>query len=326
MHLLPEQDAAGGGPGCLGLLGATSFVGRAILARWLEPNAAPPCPSVVAFTRSPTAPPEAARGRGVVWRSLGAAVVDDRATGAPAHIPSWISVCPVWAVAEALPRLEAAGARRLIAVSSTSRFTRQDAPAATDRALAARFAAAEEAVLEWAARRGVAATILRPTLIYDGLHDRNVARIAAFIRRLGFFAVAGPAAGLRQPVHVDDVASACITAASPSAGSHGLREAYELSGGETLSFREMVLRIFGWLGRRPRIISLPLTLIRTARRLESLVPTLGSMAATAIRMNQDMVFDHTAAAGDLGFSPRPFSLPSAGDPDHDAGRARATTG
>lgn len=329
MHL-PRELASGGAPGCLGLLGATSFVGRAILGRWLGRDSAPPARSVVAFTRSQDAPPDAARGPGIVWRSLSSAVADDEAA-----ITSWVTVCPVWAVPDAFPRLEAAGARRLVIVSSTSRFTRRHAPAPPDRALAARFAAAEDTVLHWAERCGVTVTILRPTMIYDGVHDRNVARIADCIRRLGFFPVAGGAAGLRQPVHVDDVASACLAAAAipphgaaagvraDDGGPGGLRTAYELSGGEVLPYREIVHRVFGWLGRRPRIIAVPVPLVRAALPLASLVPALGSMAAMAIRMNQDMVFDHAAAARDLGFSPRPFSLPSAGDRDHDAGSSSA---
>lgn len=324
MHL-PRELASGGAPGCLGLLGATSFVGRAILGCWRGQDSSPPARSIVAFTRSQNAPPDAARGPGIVWRSLSRAVVDDGAT-----IPSWVTVCPVWAVPDVFPRLEAAGARRLVLVSSTSRFTKQHAPTPPDRALAARIAAAEDTVLDWADRRGVMTTILRPTMIYDGVHDRNVARIAACIRRLGFFPVAGRAAGLRQPVHVDDVASACLAAAfiPPSGaaaggrvddrGPDGLRTAYELSGGEVLSFREMVHRIFAWLGRRPRLLGIPLPLVRATLPLASLVPAIGSVAAMAIRMNQDMAFDHAAAARDLGFSPRPFSLSPVGDPDHDA--------
>ena len=327
MHL-PRELASDGASGCLGLLGATSFVGRAILGRWLGQDPSPSARSIVAFTRSQDAPPDAARGPGIAWRSLSRAVADDGAT-----IPTWVTVCPVWAVPDAFPRLEAAGARRLVLVSSTSRFTRQHAQTPPDRALAARIAAAEDTVLEWADRRGVMTTILRPTMIYDGVHDRNVARIAACIRRLGFFPVAGRAAGLRQPVHVDDVASACLAAAAipPSGaggrvepgGPEGLRTAYELSGGEVLSFREMVHRIFGWLGRRPWILGVPLPLVRAAVPLVSLVPAIGSVAAMAIRMNQDMVFDHAAAARDLGFSPRPFSLSPIGDPDHDADRSGA---
>ncbi|MFM8891751.1 MAG: hypothetical protein ACKOTB_09055, partial [Planctomycetia bacterium] len=110
MHL-PRELARGGAPGCLGLLGATSFVGRAILGCWRGQDSSLPARSIVAFTRSQNAPPDAARRAGIVWRSLSRAVVDDGAT-----IPSWVTVCPVWAVPDVFPRLEAAGARRLVLV------------------------------------------------------------------------------------------------------------------------------------------------------------------------------------------------------------------
>jgi nucleoside-diphosphate-sugar epimerase len=212
--------------------------------------------------------------------------------------------------------LQAAGARRLVALSSTSRFTKRDSAAASERAIAARLAAAEEEVFDWARTRGIAATILRPTMIYDGIHDQNVARIARFIRRFGCYPVAGAAVGLRQPVHADDVATACQLALQ----CDGLSEAYELSGGETLTYREMVGRIFAWLERPPRLVTLPMPLVQAAGPLVRLLPGLESLPTMAARMNEDLVFDHGAATRDFGFHPRAFSLPFRPASNHAAGR------
>lgn len=154
-------------------------------------------------------------------------------------------------------------------------------------------------------------------MIYDGLHDRNVAAIASFIRRSGFFPVAGAAKGLRQPVHADDVAAACQAAIA----TEGLRDTYELSGGETLTYREMVERIFVWLDRHPRLVTIPLPLIRAAAPLVSWLRQLEHLPAMAARMNVDLVFDHDAARRDFGFRPRPFALPLRHDPDHAAALA-----
>jgi nucleoside-diphosphate-sugar epimerase len=222
-------------------------------------------------------------------------------------IAEWIALCPIWALPEHFGRLEAACGRRLVALSSTSRFTKRQSSDAADREVASRLAAAEDALLAWAGSRNVRATILRPTLIYDGSVDRNITTIAGFIRRFGFFPILGEARGLRQPVHVDDVAAACIaalTAASP-------QPAYEISGAEVLSYRSMLERVFAAQGVAPRLLSLPGWLIRAAMPLATALPRYRDLSPAMFeRMNEDLVFDHAAAARDLGFSPRPFTLPS----------------
>ena len=337
MHREPHTARNSGAAEAAGVLGAKSFVGQSVLAR-LQPfrhqssqlqaslldesagmsgmsgtTAASAVSPVFAFSRqaAPTAATSAAAG--IHWQQLPVS------PGAwHASIPHWIAVCPLWAVPEHFALLEAAGARRLVALSSTSRFTKRDSAAAADRAIAARLAAAEDEVLDWARAHGIAATILRPTLIYDGIHDRNVAAIAGFIRRFGFSPLAGAATGLRQPLHADDVAAACLAAI----GCDGLRDAYEISGGETLPYHEMVRRIFDWLGRPPRLARIPLPLVRAALPVANLLPGLGSMATMAVRMNEDLVFDHGAAARDFGFQPRSFTLPLCHVSDHAASIAR----
>ena len=103
--------------------------------------------------------------------------------------------------------------------------------------------------------------ILRPTLIYGRGRDKNISEMARFIRRFGFFPIFGQAEGLRQPVHAEDVAGACVAALETSAATNRM---YYLSGGETLSYREMTGRIFSVLGRHPRLLHVPLGLFRFA--------------------------------------------------------------
>jgi uncharacterized protein YbjT (DUF2867 family) len=326
MHREPHTARNSGAAETAGVLGATSFVGQSVLSRLqashlqasaLDESAATTAASVAsplfAFSRQATPTAATSAAAGIHWQHLPVSPGTWHAS-----IPHWIAVCPLWAVPEHFALLQAAGARRLVALSSTSRFTKHDSAAAADRAIAARLAAAEDEVLDWARAHGIAATILRPTLIYDGIHDRNVAAIAGFIRRFGFSPVAGAAAGLRQPLHADDVAAACLAAI----GRDGLLDTYEISGGETLSYHEMVRRIFAWLGRPPRLARIPLPLVRSALPVANLLPGLASMATMAVRMNEDLVFDHGAATRDFGFQPRSFTLPMCHVSDHAASIAR----
>ena len=114
------------------------------------------------------------------------------------------------------------------------------------------------------------------------------------------------AKGLRQPIHAEDVAGACSAALQ---GSDVANRAYNISGGETLTYREMVARIFTALGRRPRVLTVPLWAFRLAVTMLRRLPRYRQWSsAMAERMNRDLVFDHAEAARDLGFKPRAFEL------------------
>jgi nucleoside-diphosphate-sugar epimerase len=143
-------------------------------------------------------------------------------------------------------------------------------------------------------------------LIYGQGRDKNISEIVRIIRRLGFFPLFGKAQGLRQPIHTDDVAAACVAAlTSPAAADH----AYNISGGEVMTYKEMVARVFAALGLKARILSVPLWCFRLGLSLLRRLPRFRHWTTTmAERMNQDMVFDQTATLRDLGLKPRAFAL------------------
>jgi nucleoside-diphosphate-sugar epimerase len=218
-------------------------------------------------------------------------------------VTHWIALCPAWATVDACEWIMACGAERLVALSSTSVLSKQTSPDAAERRTAERLAAAEAALFSCAARTRVSLVLLRPTMIYDGHTDGNIAAIAAFARRWGWFPVCGAALGLRQPVHADDVADACLAALDHPAP----KPIYTLSGGEALPFRELVRRTCRAHGLTPRVIAMP----RVAWRLAAGVGRClglagGATTGTAARMNEDLVFDHADAAADLAYRPRPF--------------------
>lgn len=281
------------------VVGATSLVGEHLL-----PLLAAGGWQVTALSRQGIANPDVPAIR---WQRLPAeppvAPANALAGVQAAH---WVFLAPLWVLPDCFAALVAGGARRVVALSSTSRFTKAGSPDAYEQDVAARLAAAETAVRTWAALHGIETVILRPTLIYGGGRDGNVAEIARFVRRFGFFPLFGEARGRRQPVHAADVARACVAAlgAAEAAG-----KAYDLSGGETLSYREMVRRIFAALGRPARLLPVPLWAFRLAVAALRVLPRYRRWsAAMAERMNSDLVFDHSAAARDLGFRPRGFKL------------------
>ncbi|HWP95040.1 MAG TPA: NAD-dependent epimerase/dehydratase family protein [Gammaproteobacteria bacterium] len=203
-----------------------------------------------------------------------------------------------------LEELARCGVRRVVAIGTTSRFTKADSPDVHEREMVRRQTEAEKALAHICADHGMAWTLLRPTLIYDGVNDRNIAAIAAFARRLRFFPLVMPACGLRQPLYAGDLAEAVVKAIDEP---RTFGRAYNLAGGETLTYREMVETVFAALGLRARLLPLPRRLLAAGLVLLSCLPRWQHVTpAMADRMNVDLVFDDGDARRDFGFMPRPF--------------------
>jgi nucleoside-diphosphate-sugar epimerase len=218
-----------------------------------------------------------------------------------------IHAAPIWLLPPLLPPLCDLGLRRLVAFSSTSRFTKWDSASTRERDTARRLAEAEEAVESICRDRRIAWTIFRPTLVYGGGRDRNVSAIARLVRYLGFVPVAGAALGARQPVHADDLARACL-AVLDNAATFG--KAYDLPGGETLTYAEMIARIAVGTGRKPRLLHLPPPALRIAIGLARLLPGFAYLSPRmADRMNEDLRFDDRPARRDFGYAPHGFVFP-----------------
>ncbi|MFT3756545.1 MAG: NAD-dependent epimerase/dehydratase family protein [Pseudoxanthomonas sp.] len=193
---------------------------------------------------------------------------------------------------------------RIVAFGSTSVETKRDSGDGCERDLACRLDVAERGLFDAAAAHGVQATVLRPTLIYGGGGDRTLTRIAQLAKRTGFFVLPRHADGLRQPVHVEDLAAAAMAVLQAPAT---FGQAYALPGGETLAYRDMVARTLAALMPSPKLwevpaplFSLALAAARAAGRLQ------GFGDAAVARMREDLVFDAQPAQRDFDYAPRAF--------------------
>ena len=75
-------------------------------------------------------------------------------------------MAPIWVLPDYFALIEAAGARRVVVLSSTSRFIKVDSGDTAEQATAAKLIDGETRVQAWAESRGIEWVILRPTLIY----------------------------------------------------------------------------------------------------------------------------------------------------------------
>jgi nucleoside-diphosphate-sugar epimerase len=206
-------------------------------------------------------------------------------------------------LADALPRLFNPSLQRIVVFSSTSVITKQDTEVETEREMIARLADAERRIVAACEQHNVGWTILRPTLIYAEGRDVNITPLSRLIRRFGFMPLVGGAPGLRQPVHAEDLAIGALAAANSPAA---INKFYALPGAETLTYREMIGRIFDGLGMPRRTISVPPWLWRAVFLVaKPLYP--GANVAMGIRMMKDMTFDSAPAARDFGWKPRAFN-------------------
>jgi nucleoside-diphosphate-sugar epimerase len=213
-----------------------------------------------------------------------------------------ISLIPLWLLVQFLPRFM--GVKAIIAVGTTNLFGQPKSMA--ERKIAADFERAEALIREWCKRSLVRYTILRPTMVYDGHNDKNVARVAHFIRRSHFLPLAVPANGLRQPIHADDVAKAIIGAIDNPAAYD---KVFTIAGGETLPYRAMAERIFAAAGLKPRFLMLPMEwLTKLFHQVEAFgLYRRESFGNTVFqRMNEDLIFDVEEGLRVLNYQPRDF--------------------
>jgi nucleoside-diphosphate-sugar epimerase len=213
-----------------------------------------------------------------------------------AGVEAIVSFGPLDALAAWLERDPAPNLRRVVATSSMSAESKRESPVPEERALAQRLRDAEVALAAACDRRGIAWTVLRPTLIYGAGMDRSLTPLARRAMRTRVFALP-PGRGMRQPVHAQDIALAVIAALQrpESAG-----RVIPIGGGERLTAAQMFARVRESLAVR----TCPLPVPRPAARLAQAV--LPGLRGPLSRLDQDLVADNGELERLLGVHPRGF--------------------
>jgi nucleoside-diphosphate-sugar epimerase len=203
-----------------------------------------------------------------------------------------------------LPLFPKISAPRIIAFSSTSRFTKENSPNPHERKIAQSLIKSEETFIEFCEKQNIKWTLFYPTLIYGAGMDKNVLTLSRFIQRWGFFPLLGEAKGLRQPVHAEDLATACIKTLS---NSSAYNKRYFLTGGETLTYKQMLTIIFEQLHKKPLFLTLPMGILKMGLNLLKVFPQFQYLNVEMLeRMNQDLCFSSQLAMDDFGFEARSF--------------------
>jgi uncharacterized protein YbjT (DUF2867 family) len=181
---------------------------------------------------------------------------------------------------------------RAVFFSSTSIYTKLPAASKAPRL------DAEEKVRSLAS----AWTILRPTMIYGAVGDRNLERLIRFMARSPVVPLPGGGKGLVQPVHVEDLGRAAVDTLLCDK-THG--RAYDLAGGEASPLRDLVQHVHALLGRGHLVLPLPIAPMAFAAGVWSVLRLPPRVKPEQIqRLAEDKAFSFEAARADWGYAPR----------------------
>ncbi len=276
---------------CL-VLGARSQLGDRVLPYLLEAGY-----EVHAVSRTPHV--ESSVAPQLHWHTLDLTAAERW----PVAVSLVVHLAPVYL----LPALlrHASEPLRVIAISSTSARTKHNSPSAAERKVAQCLLQAEQEVSQLCQENGHTLTILRPTMLYGLGRDATIARMQKFIQHWGFLPLPAMQTGLRQPVHVDDIALAVLQVVNEPAT---FNKVYELGGRDCLTVRELAARIFIDNQKPVRILSIPTWMLSAVLRLlKVLRPKLDWSPALLKRAALDQVVNNQPAIVGFKYAPRLFT-------------------
>ena len=187
-----------------------------------------------------------------------------------------------------------AGIKRAIFLSSTWRFSRFETPEV--RAVVE----GEDAVQA----SGLAATVLRPSMIYGPGEDRNISKLRAYVKRRRVMPVLGSGRQMVQPVYVTDVAKA-VVAALQRPETTG--RAYEIAGSYPIPYVEMIDTICREVNRKVLNVYVPIPVALVLAMGYAKISNLARITPDQVRrMKEDRAFDISDAQRDLGYTPLSF--------------------
>ena len=151
-----------------------------------------------------------------------------------------------------------------------------------------------------AAASGLPYTIVRPSMIYGPGNDRNLSRLADFIRQWHFVPVFGRGTCLQQPVYVEDLVHVLLAIMmKPPTGA-----VYTIAGPQAICYNEVIDLVGKVLGIRPFKLHIPLSLALASlwicQRFSMHLPVEREQL---LRLQEHKAYSIEAAQQDFGYAP-----------------------
>ncbi|HJN17067.1 MAG TPA: NAD-dependent epimerase/dehydratase family protein [Armatimonadota bacterium] len=194
--------------------------------------------------------------------------------------------------ATTVPAIIETDLRRAHFVTTTGMFSRY-------RGVAAMYRAGEQLIRD----SGLDYTIVRPTMIYGSVRDKNMHRLIRFVDRAPLLLIPGDGKNLMQPVHRDDLADGIVAAMTTESTA---LQTYDLAGPDGISFREIITEIMDVLGREKRVIPVNRSLAVGVAAVMQFIPGFPVSREQVQRLQEDKVFSIEKAVEELDYRPRSF--------------------
>ncbi len=192
-----------------------------------------------------------------------------------------------------------AGITRVIAVHTTGIFSKFRDASAEYQNIESELAEIVES------QPDLKLTILRPTMIYGDLWDRNISKFIRMMDRYRIFPVIEGGKALIQPVNARDLGRAYYDVLQLSVDK--TRSEYILSGESAISMMDCFRMMGTFLGKKTYFVSCPVALgvvIASVTKWFTLCKL--DYVEKVQRMTEDRSFSHECAAEDFGYKPQSF--------------------
>lgn len=189
------------------------------------------------------------------------------------------------------------GVHWAILVHTTGRFSKY-------KSASEEYIQKEDKIL--AKRDKINITVLRPTMIYGSSGDRNMYRLIGYLSKHKLFPLFGDGNNLMQPIHAKDLGHAYYDVLINKEKT--LNKEYNLSGKEPIKYIDIIKTIKADLNSSVKIISVPFGLsLFTAKVYNAIFGKRAIISVEQVlRMQEDKIFSHEAAAEDFGYAPLTF--------------------
>jgi nucleoside-diphosphate-sugar epimerase len=217
-----------------------------------------------------------------------------------------INLAPLPLIDKAIGIAKILKAKRIIAFGSTGRFTKIDSTSDVERDFVAQQKQAEDFFSNICENLSISWTLFRPTMIYGNDMDKNISFIRSLIRKFGIFFIPFGANGLRQPVHVNDLANACILAMESNLT---INKSYNLGGLDVIPLRDLVIKIFQSENKKPIFFQVPKSFFNILILVLNRFPRYKFLRIEMVdRMHQNLIVDNSDAIRDFSYNPQILSI------------------
>lgn len=151
---------------------------------------------------------------------------------------------------------------------------------------------------------GIVYTILRPSMIYGSMRDKNMNRLVRFLSRSPVFPLFGAGRSLMQPVYVEDLARGIVTAIGETKTEN---QEYNLAGPQGIAYRQIIRTILQQLHRQVTLLNINTHFAAGVARWAQHVPGFPVTEEQVLRLLEDKVFDISKAVAELNYAPRTFA-------------------